>query len=132
MRSLVQTKSPWVTRKKPLLTPKAFEYIFDYVRINGYVEVKEATHIFRATRDGWDAGDFHRLCDHRGPTLCLVEADGDYMSAGFTSKAWASPENATVVEDASACVFALTDTLQVYKTKNPRMAVGHSSYGPWW
>jgi len=55
------------------------------------------------------------------------------MSAGFTSKAWASPDEYTYVEDASACVFALTGTLQVFKTKKPEWAVGHFILlGPWW
>ena len=54
MRVLVQTESPWVNLKKPLLTLEALQHIFDYVRINGDTEVKEAiVPIFRASRDGW-------------------------------------------------------------------------------
>jgi len=133
MNALVQTKSSSVDAKKLLMTSKACEYIFKYVRINGRTEVTEATLIFTASRDGWTMYDFHRLCDYRGPTLCLVQADTDYMCAGFTSIAWRSPEIWDVVEDASACVFALTDTLQVYKTKNPKKAVYHSrDTGPIW
>ena len=37
------------------------------------------------------------------------------------------------VEDASASVFALTDMLQVFKTKNPKKAVRHNKEaGPYW
>ena len=136
MRDSVQSKSKssWGYGKKPpLLTSEACEFFFKNVRIAGYAEVNEATLIFRASRDGWRADDFHRLCEGRGPTLCLVQADTDCMSAGFTSIAWKADEDGTNVEDASACVFALTDTLQVYKTKNPEKAVGHhSGCGPWW
>ena len=88
MNALVQTKSSWVSGKKPLFTSKACENIFKYARINGCTEVKKATLIFKATRDGWDAKDFHRLCDDQGPTLCLVQAEEDFMSAGFTSIPW--------------------------------------------
>ena len=133
MRALVQTESPWVNLMKRLLTPEACQHIFDYVRINGDTEVNEAIHIFRASRDGWSGVDFHRLCDGQGPTLCLVQSEEDYMSAGFTSKAWTSPKKCPDVEDASACVFALTGTLQVFKTKNPKEAVRHHRwYGPGW
>ena len=133
MRALFKDKSSWVDAKKLLLTSKACESIFEYARINGDTEVKELTHIFRATRDGWGADDFHRLCDDRGATLCLLQTEQDFMSAGFTSKAWASPEKDTNVKDASACVFALTDKIQVFKTKNPERAVYHSRYwGPIW
>jgi len=120
-------------KKRPLLTSEACEFFFKNVRIDGHAEVTEATLIFRASRDGWDSGDFHRLCDDRGPSLCLVQSEKDYMSAGFTSIAWTSPEDGTDVEDASASVFALTDTLQVFKTKNPKEAVRHlRERGPYW
>jgi len=133
MRALVQSKSSWVSEEQPLLKMAAFEFFFNYARINGDTEVTEAISIFRASRDGWHADDFHRLCDDRGATLCLVQSDENYMSAGFTSIAWASPEKATDVEDASACVFALTDKMQVFKTNNPEQAVWHRrDYGPWW
>jgi len=136
MRGSVQSnfRGSWFFKEKPpLLTSKACEYIFEYARINGDTEVTEATLIFRATRDGWSVRDFHRLCDDRGPTLCLVQAEDDYISAGFTSIAWASPESGTWVEDASAMVFALTDTLQVFKTKRPKDALYHrSKRGPVW
>ena len=132
MKASVQSKTLWsFLGIKPRLTSIACEYIFEYARINGDTEVTEATLIFRATRDGWDAEDFHRLCDDRGPTLCLVQSEEDYMSAGFTSIAWSS--DGTAVEDASAIVFALTNTLQVFKTNNPKQAVRHhSDWGPYW
>ena len=62
-----------------------------------------------------------------------MQSEEDYMSAGFTSKAWASPDEYTYVEDASACVFALTGALQVFKTKNPEKALYHARHrGPYW
>ena len=133
MNALVQTKSSWVHGKKLLLTSKACQHIFKYVRINGDTEVTVAIPIFRASRDGWRSVDFHRHCNNQGATLCLVQAEEDFMSADFTSIPWASPEKGTNVEDASAMVFALTDTLQVFKTKNPKKAVAHATtYGPVW
>ena len=130
MRALVQSKSSWV-KGKLLLKPEACDLVFKYARIYGDTEVKEVTSIFRATRDGWTTGDFHRLCDNRGPTLCLLQTNKDYMSAGFTSIAWST--NNTNVEDASAMVFALTDKLQAFKTKNPEKAVYyHMGTGPLW
>ena len=109
------------------------KYLFEHIRIHGKTEVTKVTLIFRATRDGWNAKDFHDHCDGRGPTLCLTRSSEDYLAAGFTSIPWASLEWGTEVEDASACVFALTGTLQVFKTKNPQQALWHSrECGPWW
>ena len=107
------------------------KFLFDNIRINGKTEVKKVTRIFTASIDGWEASAFHLYCDGRGPTLCLIRSSDEYLSAGFASIAWTS--DGTSVEDASACVFALTDTLQVFKTKNPEKALYHHSWqGPIW
>ena len=138
MKALVQSKT-FLVEGKPLMTPEACDFIFEHARIDGLTEVTEVTPIFKATKDGWTTGDFHRLCDKRGPTLCLAQSSQNWMSAGFTSKAWESKGFFNIftggfdVEDASACVFALTDTLQVFKTKNPKAAVvHHRDFGPYW
>ena len=119
-------------QSRKLKSMKQAKFLFEHIRINGERQVTKVTRIFTASINGWTAGDFHRHCDGRGATLCLVQSDQDFMSAGFTSKAWQST-GGIWVEDASACVFALTDTLQVYKTNNPENAVFHGSdCGPIW
>ena len=61
--------------------------------------------------------------------MCLIRTSDNSLAAGFTSASWDSTDGF----DSSACVFALTGTLQVFKTKNPEKAVVHYSYyGPWW
>ena len=67
-----------------------------------------------------------------GPTMCLIRTSDNSLAAGFTSASWDSTDG-TDVFDASAMVLALTDTLQVFKTKNPEKAVFHNRYyGPYW
>ena len=116
-----------------LETLQQAKFLFDNIRINGETEVKKVTRIFTASIDGCEAEDFHRHCDERGPTLCLIRSSNNYLAAGFTSIAWTSPIPRYNVFDASATVFALTDTLQVFKTNNPKMAVFHyRERGPNW
>ena len=110
---------------------KKAKFLFENIRIDGEREVTQVTRIYTASIDGWSTIVFHELCDGKGPTLCLIRSSDEYLAAGFTSIAWASPEDGYSVEDASASVFALTDTLQVFKTKNPKKAVGHY-IGPIW
>ena len=123
--------------------------MFDQIRIDGTKEVTKVQRIFRASEDGWDPKDFHRHCDRKGPTLCLIrsdptnysddseatvsqiQSDKRYLAAGFTSKPWTSDEDGVNVEDASAMLFALTKELQVFKPGNPKEAVYHySQMGP--
>ena len=46
--------------------------------------------IYRGSRDGWAAKDFHRLCDNQGPTVTLVESSAGRVCGGFTSVSWTS------------------------------------------
>ena len=42
---------------------------------------------YRASHDGWGAGDFHRKCDDVGPTVTLVKC-GTNVFGGYTDKSW--------------------------------------------
>jgi len=118
---------------KDLLNMKKAHFMFDKIRIDCTIEVKKVSLLFRASENGWDARDFHKYCDGKGPTLSLLRCEDAYLAAGFTSKSWQSPFLPTDVEDSSAMVFALTNDLQVFKPNNPKKAVWHrSDIGPWW
>ncbi|KAG0053641.1 hypothetical protein BGZ83_000711 [Gryganskiella cystojenkinii] len=45
---------------------------------------------YRATRDGFDATNFHMTCDQRGPTLTVVRADNGAVFGGYNSSSWSS------------------------------------------
>jgi len=115
-------------QSRQLKTVKQGQFLFDNIRIDGEREVKKVTHIFTASINGWDAEDFHRHCDGRGPTLCLFRSSENYLAAVFTSVSWSSPESedGMDVEDSSAMVFALTNELQAFKTNSPKRAVYHN------
>jgi hypothetical protein len=49
--------------------------------------------LFRATRDGWDAADFHRLCDNQGATVTVVRSTNGNVFGGFADAAWKSSGN---------------------------------------
>jgi len=103
-------------------------FLFYHIRIDGW-NVRKVTRIYTASIDGWSARDFHRHCDGRGPTLCLIRSSENYLAAGFTSISWSSEDED--VEDSSAMVFALTNELQVFKPNIPKLAVRHRiAYGP--
>ena len=112
---------------------KQAKFLFDNIKIDGKTDVTKVIRIFTASIDGWNAKKFHLLCDGRGATLVLIRSSDNHLAAGFTSIPWTANEDGTFVEDASASVFALTDTLQVFKTKNPERAVRHHiECGPIW
>ncbi|TNV80088.1 hypothetical protein FGO68_gene7270 [Halteria grandinella] len=48
--------------------------------------------IYRATRDGFGADDFHRTCDNKGPTLTIIQTTEGFVIGGYTNDHWESPD----------------------------------------
>jgi len=44
--------------------------------------------IYVASRDGWNAADFHRCADGRGPTLVVAKSTGGYIFGGLATQSW--------------------------------------------
>lgn len=94
--------------------------------------------LYRASRDGWGANDFHLRCDNQGATLCLFKTHDDSASifGGFTSQPWESPTFGRYKTDPSAFLFRLSNTkndapVRLISSKNHHQAVYcRASYGP--
>ena len=43
--------------------------------------------IYRASRDGWAAADFHTRCDYKGPTVTVITS-GKFIFGGYTEQQW--------------------------------------------
>ncbi|CAF0803031.1 unnamed protein product, partial [Didymodactylos carnosus] len=92
--------------------------------------------IYKGTRDGFSAENFHRFCDDKGPTMTVLQAKiGDYLFGGFTSRSWSIESG--YKNDTKAFLFTLTNPDDKEPTKfSPKKdqtgyAVYHSSsYGP--
>ena len=64
--------------------------------------------LYRGSRDGFGASDFHSKCDNHANTLTLIRAkQTGYIFGGFTSVAWASTNQ--FKSDPNAFVFSLTN-----------------------
>ena len=43
--------------------------------------------LYRASRDGWAAANFHSCCDNKGLTVTVVKS-GNYIFGGYTEQHW--------------------------------------------
>ena len=48
--------------------------------------------LYRASRNGWAAANFHSFCDSKGPTVTVVK-NGNYIFGGYTEHSWESGKN---------------------------------------
>jgi hypothetical protein len=48
------------------------------------------TLLYRASRDGWNASDFHAKCDNKGATLTVIKCTDGYVLGGYANSGWNS------------------------------------------
>ena len=65
--------------------------------------------LYRGSRDGFRASDFHSNCDHKPNTLTIVKSIIGNIFGGFTIAQWSSPVNATWQFDNKAFIFSLVN-----------------------
>jgi hypothetical protein len=65
---------------------------------------------YRGSDHGWNAEQFHELCDNIGPSITLIKLEDGSCIGGFTTAKWCSPfYNQTYFkEDKYAKIFNLT------------------------
>ena len=88
--------------------------------------------MWRGSRDGFGAGDFHEKCDGKGPTLTVVKTEKGNVFGAYTDLDWESGGGFVegtgrsflfkVNEDQSVSISECVD-----KSKE---TFNHSSYGP--
>ena len=69
--------------------------------------------IFRASRDGYSAENFHSKCDDMGPSLTIVQSEYGYRFGGYSKISWISHSKVFCIADSDAFIFSLT-----HKTKH--------------
>ena len=72
--------------------------------------------LYRGSRDGWEASDFHKKCDNKGKTVSVICSDTDNIFGGYTSVSWTSPQFGNYIEDNKSFVFLIKSSKN-YKPK---------------
>ncbi|UJR34500.1 hypothetical protein I4U23_021908 [Adineta vaga] len=74
--------------------------------------------IYKATRNGFDAKDFHRCSDNKGPTMTIIKSqNANYLFGGYTSLSWTS--DGEYKNDSEAFLFTLTNPHGIQPIKFP-------------
>ena len=91
-------------------------------------QIKSVKLLFRASRDGGYAKDFHEKCDGIKNTLTIIKTDKNYIFGGFTSQMWSViTEN---IKDDEAFCFSL-DKMKIYNIIKGKYAIRCGDhYGP--
>ena len=97
-----------------------------YNKLNKYI--RKYRLLFKASKDGFRAKDFHNYCDGRANTLTLVKTKTGRRFGGFTDQKWDQNGNKS---GSNGFLFSL-DFKEIYYNKDSSYNIqGNSSYGPY-
>jgi len=68
--------------------------------------------LYRASRNGWAASNFHSCCDNKGPTVTVIKS-GTYIFGGYTEQPW---------DGKSRFEYRSSTGTQLYKTEKQKSA----------
>ena len=90
--------------------------------------------LYRASLDGFSAGNFHSKCDNKQNTLTIIKTTENYVFGGYTSAAW--NQQYSYNSDSSAFIFSLVNKentplkMDIKPNNHGEAMYSHSSYGP--
>jgi hypothetical protein len=93
--------------------------------------------LYRGTRDGFGAKDFHSKCDGHSNTLTIIKAKGSsYIFGGYTTVSWVSSTYTKWRSDPNAFIFSLTNKdnqpvkMEIKTNEDHRAIICDSEWGP--
>jgi hypothetical protein len=103
--------------------PKTFDsmIVSDFPPIFEEFRRKKFVLLWRGTRDGFRASEFHHRCDGHGNTLTIIQDTNDNVFGGFTQASWDSPVwNGQYGSKSNS--YKTDDSLRsfIFTLKNPR------------
>lgn len=88
--------------------------------------------LYRASKDGFTAKNFHQKCDGSNNTLTIIKSTEGYIFGGYTEATWTS--NNSYSHDKNSFLFSLINKMNtplVLPCANPEFAIYCGShYGP--
>jgi hypothetical protein len=108
----------------------------DYPMILREFQGKTWKLLYRGSRDGFRASNFHEKCDNQTNTLTLIETTKDFIFGGFTPIAWDSSSGSKSDNSGKSFLFSLKNPRKSELRKFMLMSGQNaiyctSSYGPW-
>jgi hypothetical protein len=106
---------------------------FDLIKVCEFSLKGKWTLLYRGTRDGFGASDFHSKCDGHSNTLTILKAHGtSFIFGGFTSVNWDC--SGQFQSDPNAFLFSLTNKenqpCKINQINTTKSILTCSSYGP--
>lgn len=128
MKDLLSLVSKSLSVGSQIIKYNEFNFIETAIRKNLSKNVKNYKLIFRASRNGYTAQDFHEKCDGKENTIVLVQARNGRRFGGFTEAKW--DKSNEYKDDGKGFIFSLDNKEVYYNMKNNYGIYCYSDKGP--
>lgn len=112
---------------------ESIKMIVDWVQETTKSKICQTSLLYRGSRDGFEAKDFHAKCDHKGPTIVLVENTAGYKFGGYASVSWTSYGGEIKTQESFSSFLFSVDKKQklLYRPESNLKTLHHDAwYGP--
>ena len=115
--------------KSEIIKSDELNIIEEGVRYKLQKNIKGYKLIFKASKDGYTAKEFHSKCDNKNYTVTLVKTSIGRRFGGFTDQSW--DQSNSYKSGSNGFLFSL-DLKEIFYNKNSSYNIyPHSSYGPY-
>lgn len=85
--------------------------------------------IYKGSKDGFAASNFHTKCDNKGPTVVIVTCTQDNVFGGYSAMSWDSSGNYKQDDAKQSFLFSLKNPRNEQPKKFPLKNSAYSIYG---
>ena len=84
---VLKPKAVSMFKDSVILSSEQRETLMSWLKASQAITNESDKLLYRASRNGWAASNFHSYCDNKGPTLTVVKS-GNYIFGGYTDQSW--------------------------------------------
>lgn len=106
--------------KEPCESSMISEWLFQTLGSKHYLDL-----VYRGSRDGFSASNFHKRCDNVGPTVTILESTTGGKFGGYCSISWSTEGNYKSAE--GSFLFSIDRKQKLPIIRNPQSATYHNS-----
>ena len=84
---VLKPKAASLFKDSAILSSDQSETLVNWLKESRTITSDSDKLLYRASRNGWAASNFHAYCDNKGPTVTVVKS-GNYIFGGYTDTSW--------------------------------------------
>eukprot|EP01099_Mayorella_cantabrigiensis_P008485 TRINITY_DN7976_c0_g1_i1.p1 TRINITY_DN7976_c0_g1~~TRINITY_DN7976_c0_g1_i1.p1 ORF type:complete len:275 (-),score=73.72 TRINITY_DN7976_c0_g1_i1:65-775(-) len=134
-RETIELKKSRFPDSKILETSEEDEMLVEWLeQARGRGESRNISLLYRGSRDGFEASEFHKRCDSQGPTVVIYRTSDGKRGGGYSAVEWKPSQSGIGLEDktGTSFLFSLDQRSRYNYNRNTGAfsIVSHAGFGP--